>query len=181
MLRMWRVSRLDFLAAAIALSSVLLAWNSSRHPARGYGFHIAAAGSRVASAHRLSLGDFRGPAAYSDMERQARRQRAVARHYRVPPGSLAAVHQRRDNAGNSLESAPVHIRPDISLVVCDLSASPYSDLAGSRMLREFEAEDCRPRHVALWIVGAHGKVRNLLLADGLGEKTNSSDSLSDTR
>jgi MFS superfamily sulfate permease-like transporter len=58
---------------------------------------------------------------------------------------------------------------DIRLVVCDLSASPYVDLAGSRMLHELHGQ-LAARGAQLRIVGAHGWVRDLLRADGLGEK-----------
>jgi MFS superfamily sulfate permease-like transporter len=57
----------------------------------------------------------------------------------------------------------------IRLVVCDLSASPYIDLAGSRMLQELHKE-LSARGIMLRVVGAHGWVRDLLRADGLGEK-----------
>jgi len=57
---------------------------------------------------------------------------------------------------------------DIRAVVCDLSASPYIDLAGSRMLRLLHTE-LTARGIALRIVGARGRVRDLLRADGIGE------------
>jgi sulfate permease, SulP family len=63
---------------------------------------------------------------------------------------------------------------DIRLVVCDLSASPYIDLAGSRMLHELHGE-LATRGIALRIVGAHGWVRDLLRADGVGEKAGGLD------
>jgi len=62
----------------------------------------------------------------------------------------------------------------IRLVVCDLSASPFIDLAGSRMLRDLEAE-LSSRGIALRIVGAHGRVRDLLRADGLEDKVGGID------
>jgi hypothetical protein len=65
-------------------------------------------------------------------------------------------------------------RSDIRLVVCDLSASPYVDLAGSRMLHELHGE-LAARGIALRIVGAHGWVRDLLRADGVGEKAGGLD------
>ena len=58
---------------------------------------------------------------------------------------------------------------DIRLVVCDLSASPFIDLAGSRMLHELH-DELAARGIALRIVGAHGRVRDLLRADGIAEK-----------
>ena len=73
---------------------------------------------------------------------------------------LEAVMDRLGAAGQS----------DTRLVVCDLSASPYVDLAGSGMLHELHGA-LAARGIALRIVGAHGWVRDLLRADGLGEKT----------
>jgi anti-anti-sigma regulatory factor len=54
------------------------------------------------------------------------------------------------------------------MIVCDLSASPYIDLAGSRILRVLLGE-VAPRGISLRIVGARGRVRDLLRADGIGE------------
>jgi MFS superfamily sulfate permease-like transporter len=62
--------------------------------------------------------------------------------------------------------------PDIKLVACDLSASPYIDLAGSRMLHDLH-DELAARQVVFCIVGAHGQLRDLLQADGLAEKTDS--------
>jgi MFS superfamily sulfate permease-like transporter len=58
------------------------------------------------------------------------------------------------------------------LVVCDLSASPYIDLAGARMLHDLY-DELASRHVAFCIVGAHAQLRDLLQAEGLAEKTDS--------
>jgi MFS superfamily sulfate permease-like transporter len=54
-------------------------------------------------------------------------------------------------------------------VICDLSASPMMDLAGARSLAELY-EDLRVRGMTLTIVNAHGRVRDLLRAEGFGEK-----------
>ena len=59
--------------------------------------------------------------------------------------------------------------PLVRLAVCDLSAAPYLDLAGTRMLRELHAE-LAARGIPLRIVGAHGAVRDLLRADGVEDK-----------
>jgi MFS superfamily sulfate permease-like transporter len=60
------------------------------------------------------------------------------------------------------------------MLVCDLSASPYIDLAGSHMLHELHSA-LAARGIALRIVGAHGWVRDLLRADGVGEKVGGLD------
>jgi sulfate permease, SulP family len=72
---------------------------------------------------------------------------------------LEAVMGRLREAGTS----------DVRLVVCDLSASPYIDLAGTRMLGELHRE-LAARGIALRVVGARGRVRDLLRADGLSDK-----------
>jgi MFS superfamily sulfate permease-like transporter len=60
------------------------------------------------------------------------------------------------------------------LLICDLSASPFIDLAGSRVLHELYGE-LSGRGIALRIVGARSYVRDFLRADGLGEKVGSID------
>jgi MFS superfamily sulfate permease-like transporter len=62
------------------------------------------------------------------------------------------------------------------MVVCDLSSSPYVDLAGSRMLHMLHRE-LTTHGIALRIIGAHGRVRDLLRADGIGEKVGGLDRL----
>jgi MFS superfamily sulfate permease-like transporter len=62
----------------------------------------------------------------------------------------------------------------VRLVVCDLSASPYIDLAGSRMLHELQ-KNLSARGILLRVVGAHGWVRDLLRADGFGDKVGGID------
>jgi anti-anti-sigma regulatory factor len=63
---------------------------------------------------------------------------------------------------------------DVRLVACDLSASPYIDLAGARMLLDLYNE-LASRQITFCIVGAHAQLRELLRAEGLAEKTDSSD------
>ena len=64
----------------------------------------------------------------------------------------------------------------IRLVVCDLSASPYIDLAGSRMLHQLHTE-LGSLGINLRIVGARGRVRDLLRAEGIDEKVGGLDRL----
>jgi SulP family sulfate permease len=77
---------------------------------------------------------------------------------------LETVLRRLDAAGPS----------GIRLMVCDLSGSPYLDLAGSRMLHDLHGE-LASRGIALRIVGARGWVRDLLRADGMSEKVGGLD------
>ncbi len=68
------------------------------------------------------------------------------------------------------ETEPAAIR----LAVCDLSAAPYLDLAGSHMLHELHAE-LASRGITLRIIGAHGAARDLLRADGVEDKVEGLD------
>ena len=62
----------------------------------------------------------------------------------------------------------------IRMVVCDLSAAPYLDLGGSRMLHDLHAE-LASRGASLRIVGAHGTSRDLLRAEGVEQKVGGLD------
>ncbi len=164
---MFRVSRMDFLAAAIALVAVLLLGILD-------GILLAASASillllaRVSRPHVAFLGRVPGTNSYSDLDRHPENEPLTDAIAFRPEASLIYV-----NADAVLESvlsrlemaAPAVIR----LAVCDLSAAPYLDLAGSRMLHELHTELTR-RGIILRIVGAHGAARDLLRADGLEQK-----------
>ncbi len=170
LVRMWRISRIDFYAAAIALVAVLLLGILQ-------GILLAALASvlmllaRASVPHVAFLGRIPGTDSYSDVERHSDNEplrNAIA--FR-PESSLLYV-----NAEAVLEAVSDHLRQsrDVNLVVCDLSASPYVDLAGSSMLHRLHDELAR-QGIALRIVGAHGWVRELLRADGLAEKVGGLD------
>jgi SulP family sulfate permease len=167
LLRMWRVSRLDFYAATIALVAVLLLGILQ-------GILLAALASillllvRTSRPHVAFLGRVPGTDSYSDLDRHPENEPLLAAIAFRPEASLIYVNADAvlESVLNRLrEAAPAAIR----LAVCDLSAAPYLDLAGSRMLHELHAE-LASRGIALRIVGAHGSARDLLRADGIEEK-----------
>jgi MFS superfamily sulfate permease-like transporter len=114
------------------------------------------------------LGRIPGTNSYSDLVRHPENEVLPSVLAFRPEASLIYV-----NADAVLETVLKRLGGagpfDIRLVVCDLSASPYLDLAGSRMLHELHGE-LTARGIALRIVGGHGWVRDLLRADGVGEK-----------
>jgi MFS superfamily sulfate permease-like transporter len=57
----------------------------------------------------------------------------------------------------------------VKLVVCDLSAAPYLDLAGARMLHDLH-DNLAARAISFRIVGAHDLARDLLRAEGVDQK-----------
>jgi sulfate permease, SulP family len=167
LLRMWRVSRLDFYAAAVALGGVLLLGILQ-------GILLAALASillllvRASHPHVAFLGRIPGTSSYSDLARHPENEPLPGVIAFRPEASLIYI-----NAEAVLESVVARLGParssDVRLVVCDLSASPYVDLAGSRMLHQLHSE-LALRGIALRIVGAHGWARDLLRADGVDEK-----------
>jgi len=166
-LRMWHVSRLDFYAATIALGFVLLLGILQ-------GILIAAGASillmlaRASRPHVAFLGRIPGTSSYSDITRHPENE--PLRHVIAfrPEGSIVYV-----NADTVLEAVLKYLNgaddAAIHLVICDLSAGPYIDLAGSRMLHTLH-DELSNLGITLRIVGAHGAVRDLLRADGVGEK-----------
>jgi high affinity sulfate transporter 1 len=166
LLHMWRVSRIDFHAATTAIMGVLLLGILQ-------GILLAALVSillllaRASQPHVAFLGRIPGTNSYSDLARHPENE---------PLGNVIAFRPEASllyvNAGSVLETVMASVlndRSKVRAVICDLSASPYLDLAGARMLRALYGE-LAARGIALQIVGARGRVRDLLRADGLAEK-----------
>lgn len=171
MVRMWRVSRLDFYAAAIALGAVLLLGIL-------HGILLAALASvllmlaRVSRPHIAFLGRVPGTDKYSDLDRHPENESLTDAIVFRPEASV--IYVNADAVIDAVLSRLHSAGPGIRMVVCDLSASPYLDLAGSRMLHDLHAELVN-RRITLRIVGAHGSVRDLLRAEGLDEKVGGVD------
>jgi len=68
----------------------------------------------------------------------------------------------------------VDATPNIKLVACGLSSSPFIDLAGAKMLGDLHAE-LALRGIAFQIVGARGQVRDVLQADGMAARTDNAN------
>lgn len=170
LIRMWRISRIDFHAAAIALVSVLLLGILQ-------GILLAALASvflllaRASQPNVAFLGRLPETGRYAD----------GARHPDVEPLSgIVAFRPEASllyiNAETVLETvlARVQAAPDTKLVVCGLSSSPFIDLAGAKMLHDLHGE-LAARGITFHLVGARGQVRDVLQADGLAEKTDSAN------
>jgi MFS superfamily sulfate permease-like transporter len=162
-----RISRMDFYAAAIALIAVL---------ALGIlqGILLAAIASilmllaRASQPHVAFLGRVPGTNSYSDLARHPENEALPNAIVCRPEASVLYVNAESvlDAVSNRLEAENASA---IRLVVFDLSASPQIDLAACAMLHKLHGELAR-NGIALRIVGAHGEVRDVLRADGLGAK-----------
>jgi SulP family sulfate permease len=170
--RMWRTSRLDFYAATIALLAVLALGLLN-------GILVAAVASilllliNASQPHVGFLGRIPGASAYSDLERNPDNEPLPGVIAFRPEASLLYINADsvRDAVLDRLETiGPSNVR----MIVGDLSASPTIDLAGARMLHEIHAQ-AAGHGIALRIVGARGRVRDLLRADGLSDKVGGLD------
>jgi sulfate permease, SulP family len=176
LVRMWRISRMDFYAATIALGAVLFFGILQ-------GILLAALASilmlvaRAPQPHVAFLGRVPGTSSYSDLARHPENE---APHNAIafrPEASL--LYANVDSVLNAV-SERLQAASDIRLVVCDLSASPYVDLAGAHMLHRLH-DELASRGITLRIVGASGRVRDLLRADGIAEKISGVDKSRDAR
>jgi MFS superfamily sulfate permease-like transporter len=113
------------------------------------------------------LGRIPGTSSYSDLARHPENEQLPHVIIFRPEASLLYVNAEFVSQ-SLLERLTTIGKANIRMIVCDLSASPYIDLAGSRMLRLVHAE-LATSGIALRIVGARGRVRDLLRADGLGD------------
>jgi sulfate permease, SulP family len=168
LVRMWKVSRIDFYAASIALVSVLLLGILQ-------GVLLASIASIILLLARASqpnvafLGRLPGTGRYSDSARHEGVEPLAGIIAFRPEASLLYINAEtiRERVVDALQKSPA-----IKLVACDLSASPYIDLAGAHMLRDL-CDELALRQIAFCIVGAHGQLRDLLRAEGLAERTDS--------
>lgn len=166
LLRLWRVSRPDFTAAAVALAGVLLFGILQ-------GILLAALVSmlilliQASRPHVAFLGRSPGTDRYSDMARHPENEPIPGVVAFRPEGSLLYV-----NADRVLELvlAQVGAQPPgtLRLVVCDLSSVPHLDLAAVAALRKLHAA-VSGAGAELIVTGAHGSLRDLLRREGFAE------------
>jgi STAS domain-containing protein len=93
---------------------------------------------RVANPHVAFLGRIPGTSRFSDLARHPDNERI---------GGILAFRVEASllyfNVGSVLETVRARLQGDragVRLVICDLSTSPYVDLAGARMLRDLGQE-----------------------------------------
>jgi SulP family sulfate permease len=166
MARLRRVSRFEFGVAMVAFAAVLL-----EGVLRGVLFaalvSILMLLRRAAHPHVAFLGRIPGTRRFSDLQRHPDNERIEGvLAFRVESSLLYfnvenVIHAVLDQV--RCESSGVH------LVVCDLSTSPYVDLAGARMLASL-SDELTKRNVRLRVSNAHAAVRDLLRAAGVDER-----------
>jgi len=161
----WRVSRFEFGVSMVAFVGVLLLGILD-------GVIVAVLVSmlllirRAAHPHVAFLGRIPGTRSYSDIERNPDNEPVPgALAFRVDASLLYFnVTHVRDAVWQGIRAAA----EPLTLVVCDLSASPFVDLAGARMLAKLH-EELGAAGIRLQLVAAHAGVRDILRAEGLEE------------
>jgi high affinity sulfate transporter 1 len=162
----WQVSRFEFAVSMVAFAAVLLLGILK-------GVLVAVLVSllliirRAAQPHVATLGQIAGTRKYSDVERNPDNATVPgALLFRVEASILYfnAEHVR-EVVWQKIRSAA----EPLQLVVCDLSTSPYVDLAGARMLAKLH-EELAAAGMRLRLVGAHAAARDILRAEGLEDR-----------
>ena len=162
---LFRVSRFEFSMSVVAFVGVLILGILK-------GVLLATAVSLLtllagaSHPHVALLGRIPGSRRYSDFARHPDNEpiREVL-IFRVE-GSLLYfnVDHVRDVISRKVASTAI-----LQLVVCDLSNSPVVDVAAARMLAHLH-QDLAARGIALRVVEAHAKARDLLRAEGVEER-----------
>jgi high affinity sulfate transporter 1 len=160
---LYRVSRLDFIAAVAALAGVLLLGILDGVIFAGVASLIMLL-QRSATPHVAYLGRIPGTNRFSDLARHPDNEPI--------PGVLAFRVEAPllyFNADHVLRDVLQHVQDfgsGLRLVICDLSNSPYVDLAGTRMLARLH-DELKTLGMGLRIVEAHATERDILRAEGL--------------
>ena len=181
---LFRVSRLDFAAAIVALVGVLLLGILN-------GVIFAVVASLVMVLHRTSsphvafLGRIPGANRYSD----------VARHpdNEPVPGVLIfrveapLLYFNVDHVQQTVLERVRRQPEGLHVVICDLSNTPYLDVAGTRMLARLY-DELKTMGLELLVVEAHATERDILRAEGLDKlvgpihrETSLTDALADLK
>jgi high affinity sulfate transporter 1 len=159
---LWRVSRFEFMIAIVALVGVLLL-GILKGVLVAVLVSLVVLIATVARPHVAFLGRIPGTHRFSDLERHPDNE--------AIPGVLifrveaSLLYFNVDHVRAHLREA-IAAAEALQLVVCDLSNSPYVDVAGADMLAELNKE-LQSRDVQLRIVEARSKARDLLRAVGL--------------
>jgi high affinity sulfate transporter 1 len=162
---LWRVSRFEFWIAFVALMGVLLL-GILKGVLLAVVVSLLMLLATAARPHVAFLGRIPGTRRYSDLERHPDNE--LTPNVLVCRVEASILYFNADHVRNCVW-AKISETDSLRLVVCDLSNSPYIDVAGATMLAGLHKE-LSTRGIQLRIVEAHARARDLLRADGLEEQ-----------
>ncbi len=164
--RLWHAHRSEFWVAMAALVGVLGS-GILRGVFLGALLSLAILLHRAARPHVAILGRIPGLQRFSDLARNPDNE--------TVPGLLAfrceasLLYFNVERVRSAVLAALRAAATPVQLVVCDLSTSPYVDMAGAEMLCELHADLLRDG-IRFQVVEARSKVRDMLRLEGLEEK-----------
>jgi high affinity sulfate transporter 1 len=168
--RLRRVSRLEFNVAMVALVGVLLL-GILKGVMLAVFASLALLLARAAFPRVAALARIPGTRRYSDIEASPDNERVAG----VLPIRIEAslFYFNVDHVFDSV-LARVAAAPDVRAVIADLSSSPAVDLAGARMLATLK-EELAARGITFRVVDARSGVREMLRLSGVAEQLGTID------
>jgi high affinity sulfate transporter 1 len=164
--RLWNYHRGEFLVAIIALLGVLWA-GLLKGVLIGAVISMVMLIRRVSSPHVAFLGRIPGTRRYSDLSRHETNERIPnVLAFRVEAG---IVYFNVEHISETVVAHVHSMHPPPHVVICDLSGSPNIDMAGARLFLSLHTE-LEKRGIALRLVEARSKVRDILRLEGVEEK-----------
>jgi MFS superfamily sulfate permease-like transporter len=154
---LWRVSRFEFAISIVALCGVLLL-GILRGVLVAVVVSLMVLLAAAARPHVAFLGRIPGTRRYSDLDRNPDNEAIES----------SLLYFNAEYVRSCVLERIAATEPP-RLVVCDLSNSPFVDVAGADMLAALHKE-LALRGTQLRIVEAHARVRDLLRAEGLEEQ-----------
>ena len=162
---LWRISRIEFNVALVAFFGVLLLGILK-------GVTISAVASILfllrflARPHVATLGRIPGTSRFSDLVRHPDNELFPGLFlFRVEAPLLYFNVETIDRTvRDKVHASAIPVR----LVVCDLSTSPYIDVAGARMLAQLD-EQLRQEGISFRVAEAHASVRDILRTTGVDQ------------
>ena len=162
---LWRISRIEFNVALVAFLGVLLLGILK-------GVTISAVASILfllrflARPHVATLGRIPGTSRFSDLARHPDNELFPGLYlFRVEAPLLYFNVETIDKSVCDNVRAS---RSPVRLVVCDLSTSPYIDVAGARMLAQLD-QQLRDQGISFRVAEAHASVRDILRTTGVDQ------------
>jgi SulP family sulfate permease len=161
LLRLWKISRMEFGVAMIALAGVIVFGILK-------GVVLAAVSSIVwllfiiSKPHVAFLGRIPGTIRYTDISRHPDNE--------LIPGILlvrveaSILYFNVENIRHNIWSKILDEGESLKCVIWDFSTSPYVDLAGASLIKKFYL-DLKAKGIALRIAEAHAGVRDMLRAE----------------
>jgi high affinity sulfate transporter 1 len=162
---LWRVSRVEFNVALVALVGVLLLGILK-------GVTISAMASilfllnNLAKPRVATLGRIPGTIRFADLERHPDNEPYPGLFlFRV---EAPLLYFNVDTVERAVLTKVVAAATPVQLVVCDLSATPHIDVAGARMLARLEGQ-LACRGIQFRVAEAHAAVRDILRGTGVDQ------------